>query len=116
FAMAAGSALRVISPEAACLFAGTIVMGGAITAGNVLVPSLIKEHWGQRHGAVTGLYTAVLIGGAAVGAAISAPLSKSHGWRGSLSVWIAPELLAALLWVPWLRKARDARTGQASPP
>jgi CP family cyanate transporter-like MFS transporter len=53
----------------------------------------------------TGLYTAALIGGAAVASAISAPLANTGaGWRGALLVWAAPALLAAVAWSVLVRR------------
>lgn len=100
--LAAACALRIL-PAAAWFFAGTVVLGAAITVGNVLTPTLVKQHLAgrSRHlvGVATGLYTASLIGGAAVASAISAPLAGTGaGWRGALLVWAAPALLAAVAW------------------
>ena len=89
--LAVASGVRLL-PSAAWFFAGTVVLGAAITIGNVLTPTLVKEHIPGRHvGSVTGLYTGALIGGAAVAAAISAPLASTGlGWRGALLVWAVP--------------------------
>ncbi|WP_394832992.1 MFS transporter [Pendulispora rubella] len=102
-AMAVGSAARIWS--APLLFAGSIVIGAAITVGNVLVPSVIKQHFDTKQGLVTGIYTGALIGGASLASAISAPLAHvdSVGWRGSLAAWTVPEVLALLVWIPSLR-------------
>jgi len=118
--MTAGSVLRLMG-GAPCLFVGTIVIGSSITVGNVLVPGIIKQDFGAKSGLVTGVYTAVLISGAAMASAISAPLAHGAGigWRGSLLVWAAPQLLAAVVWVPSLRQPRRprppaAKSGSAS--
>lgn len=105
-ALVLGSAIRFV-PSVPWVFAGTIVIGAAITVGNVLVPSVIKQHFADRSGPVTGMYTGVLIAGAAAASAISAPLALSAGWgwRGALAVWAVPALLAALVWVPLSRQA-----------
>jgi CP family cyanate transporter-like MFS transporter len=69
----------------------------------------VKQHLSGRFthlvGVTTGLYTAALIGGAAVASAISAPLADSGaGWRGALLVWAAPALLAAVAWSVLVRR------------
>jgi CP family cyanate transporter-like MFS transporter len=106
--LAAACALRLL-PAAGWFFAGTVVLGAAIAVGNVLTPTLVKQHLAgrSRHlvGVATGLYTASLIGGAAVASAISAPLAGTGaGWRGALLVWAAPALLAAVAWSVLVRR------------
>jgi CP family cyanate transporter-like MFS transporter len=106
--LAAACALRLL-PAAAWFFAGTVVLGAAIAVGNVLTPTLVKQHLAGRSGHVagmaTGLYTGSLIGGAAVASAISAPLAGTGaGWRGALLVWAAPALLAAVAWSRLVRR------------
>jgi CP family cyanate transporter-like MFS transporter len=106
--LAVACALRLL-PAAAWLFAGTLVLGAAIAVGNVLIPTLVKQHLAGRSthlvGVTTGLYTAALIGGAAVASAISAPLADTGaGWRGALLVWAAPALLAAIAWSVLVRR------------
>ncbi len=111
--LAVASGVRLL-PSAAWFFAGTVVLGAAITIGNVLTPTLVKEHVPGRHvGSVTGLYTGALIGGAAVASAISAPLASTGlGWRGALLVWAVPPVVAAVAWI-WVR--RGAPAGHSGP-
>jgi CP family cyanate transporter-like MFS transporter len=101
--------LALVVLAAAWFFAGTLVVGAAIAVGNVLTPTLVKQHLAGRFthlvGVATGLYTAALIGGAAVASAISAPLADTGaGWRGALLVWAAPALLAAVAWSVLVRR------------
>jgi CP family cyanate transporter-like MFS transporter len=105
--LAAATALRLL-PTATWFFVGTVVLGAAITVGNVLTPMLVKQHLADRSdyvvGMATGLYTGALIGGAAVASAISAPLASAGlGWRGALLVWAIPAVLAAFAWSRFLR-------------
>ncbi|MQA79214.1 MAG: MFS transporter [Streptosporangiales bacterium] len=103
--VAAGSALRAV-PAALWLLLGTVVIGAAITAGNVLVPVVVKQYFPRDASVVTGLYTAALVGGAALTSGISAPLAHDTalGWQGVLLVMGVPALLAALVWAPQLRR------------
>jgi MFS transporter, CP family, cyanate transporter len=99
-AVAVGNVVRLVG-SAPWLFAGTVVLGGAMAVGNVLTPSVIKEHFVRRAGAVTGIYTGALIGGAAIAAAVSAPIAATAwGWRGALLLWAVPALLAAAALIP----------------
>lgn len=99
-AIAVGVAIRSAgSPTAA--FAGTVVLGMGITVGNVVMPPVVKRDFPAHTGAVTSAYTASLTGGAAVAAAVSAPLALSGlGWQLGLLVWALPALVAAAVWLP----------------
>lgn len=103
-AVAAGLLVRV-SDGAALLFAGTVVVGGAIAIGNVLLPPLVKRDFPQRPGLMMGVYTMALSGSAAVAAGATVPLGEQIGlgWRGALGVWAVPAVLAALAWLPQVR-------------
>ncbi|WP_064745224.1 CynX/NimT family MFS transporter [Pseudonocardia acaciae] len=102
--VAAGSLLRV-TPATAWLLLGTALIGAAVAVVNVLLPTVVKQHFGRRASAVTGVYTAALIAGAATASGLSAPLARLDGlgWRGALLVAGAPALVAAVVWLPRLR-------------
>ena len=55
-ALAAGAFVRVLDGPA-LLFAGTVVVGGSIAIGNVLLPPLIKRDFPDRSGLMMGVYT-----------------------------------------------------------
>jgi CP family cyanate transporter-like MFS transporter len=87
------------------LFVGTVVAGGAIAIGNVLLPPLVKRDFPERTGLMMGVYSMAVSGAAAVAAGVSVPLAgaSSLGWRGSLGVWALPAVVAALAWLPRMR-------------
>ena len=89
----------------AVLFVGTAVLGAAIAAGNVLLPSLVKRDFPGRAGLMTSAYSTTMGIVAAVAAGVSFPVAQlaGFGWRGSLAVWALPTLLAAAVWLPYLR-------------
>lgn len=97
-AIAAGSVLRVLDGPAV-LLAGTFVVGAGMTVGNVLLPVVVKAEFPDRAGAVTGMYTAALAGGAALTTALTAPVAVLWGWRAGLAVWALLALLAAGVWL-----------------
>jgi CP family cyanate transporter-like MFS transporter len=103
-ALAAGALGRVLGGPPA-LFAGTVVAGGAIAIGNVLLPPLIKRDFPDRTGLMMGVYTMAVSGSAAVAAGLAVPLAGATGlgWRGALGVWALPAAVAALAWLPRLR-------------
>lgn len=80
------------------LFGGAVLAGAAIGVINVLLPALVKRDFPDRIALMTGLYTMVLSGGAAIAAGASAPLTVHLGsWGLALAVWAAPALLAAVV-------------------
>ncbi|MBX6724279.1 MAG: MFS transporter, partial [Dactylosporangium sp.] len=106
-AVAAGSVVRV-GPSAWWMVAGTAVIGAAITVGNVLMPSVVKQDFPRRQGLVTGVTTAAMTAGAAVAAVAAAPLARfaGLGWRGALVVFGAVSAASALAWLPRVRGGR----------
>lgn len=96
-----GIAVRLI-PGMVWLFAGTILLGGAIAFGNVLLPSIIKRDFAGHTGLMTGLYTMALSGGAALSAGLTIPIQRAVGldWRYSIAVWGILVLAAMLVGFP----------------
>lgn len=104
----AGSLIRT-APGIWWVVAGTVVIGAGITVGNVLVPSIVKQDFPHRQGPVTALTTAALTGGAAVAAAVTAPLAHAGlGWRGALLLVGGLAAVAAIVWLPQLRRRHIA--------
>jgi CP family cyanate transporter-like MFS transporter len=83
----------------ALLLAGTVVLGAGITVGNVLVPVVAHRALGVRAAGLIGLYSAALPGGAAIAAALAAPIAAWIGWQGSLAIWTLAVVLALVAWV-----------------
>ncbi|MFY1692092.1 MFS transporter [Plantactinospora sp. WMMB782] len=104
-----GSLTRTL-PHAGWLLVGTAIIGAGITVGNVLLPSAVKQHFPGRPGLATGLSTAAMTTGATVAAAVSAPLAYplGLGWRGSLLALGGFACVAALGWLPQVRRRHHA--------
>jgi MFS transporter, CP family, cyanate transporter len=102
--LAAGLLVRVLDGPTVLLL-GTVLAGGAIAVGNVLVPPLIKRDFPDRVGLMMGIYTMTVSGSAAVAAGLTVPLGEAMGlgWRGALGVWLTPAVLAAAVWLPQVR-------------
>jgi CP family cyanate transporter-like MFS transporter len=95
--LAVGTVVRVLGGSV-LLLVGTVVIGVAMTVGNVLLPPVVKGEYGTGAGRVTGLFTAALAGGAALTAALTAPVAQLWGWRVGLAAWAVLALLAAGVW------------------
>lgn len=91
-----------IGPDAATLFAGTLLAASGIAVGNVLLPVVIKRDFARRTGLMMGLYTTAVTGSAAAGAGLTVPLGDAigHGWRGGLGVWAVAAAVALVVWLP----------------
>ncbi|WP_239089508.1 MFS transporter [Sphaerimonospora thailandensis] len=117
-ALAAGIAVRSL-PGNAWLWAGTVGVGASIALGNVLVPSIVKRDHPGAISRVTGLYTSVMTGFAALASGVAVPIAAAtgSGWRWSLAVWAVPALLAAGVWALRMRgtRSRTASAGTAAP-
>ena len=104
--LAAGIVVRSAG-TVAVLFLGTAVLGAAIVVCNVLLPALVKREFPQRVGLMTSVYTTALGISGALAAGVSVPLAQvtGMGWRGSLALWALPALIAAVAWLPHLRRS-----------
>lgn len=87
------------------LFAGTVLVGAAIAAGNVLLPALIKRDFAHRTGLMMGLFSMSISAGGALSAGITVPVARAAGldWRAALGLWGLFALLALLCWLPQVR-------------
>ena len=98
-AMAVGQAVRVAVPQVAVFLLATVVALGGMAVGNVLLPSIVRRHFPDRIGLVTGVYSLVLGTGVALASLLSAPVAGASGsWRWALAIWIGTAALAALPW------------------
>ncbi len=100
--MTLGLALRatVTSPWQFLLLSVVALVGGAI--GNVLLPVLVKRHFGGRVGTMTAVYTTGLAVGTTLAAGASVPLATRGGqvdWRVGLGAWAVLAAPAALVWL-----------------
>lgn len=82
------------------LFGGTILLGVGISAGNVLLPAVVRERFPVHVGIMTALYTTTMSLFAGGAAGLASSLMGSLGdWRNIL-VGIAPiAAIGALLWL-----------------
>ncbi|ORV05543.1 CynX/NimT family MFS transporter [Mycolicibacterium fallax] len=97
-----GTAVRALGGPTVML-AGTLAACAAIALANVLIPVVIKGSFPTRIGVLTGIYSAALQGGGALGSAATPFLADAlGGWRPALASWT---VLAALAWLFWLLAA-----------
>ena len=98
-ALAAGLVLRVLDGPAVVL-GGTLVATAGIALVNVLIPVVIKDSFPARIGVLTGVYTAALQGGGALGSAVTPRLGDAFGgWRPALGGWAVLAVVALFAWI-----------------
>lgn len=114
----AATVLRSVGPFGVALLS-TVLLGAAITVGNVLVPAVIRRDVPERHrSTATGIYTTALNAGALAATLTTVPLAAALGWRVAIAFWAIPAVLACVLWgLLALHRAqpRDGRAAAGAP-
>lgn len=102
-----GVALGIIVRSAggtAAAFIGTIILGAAITVGNVVLPVLVRRDMPAKR---AGIATGVFIAGANVGSLVSTvttvPLVEALGWQLALGAWVLVVAASLAIWVAIIR-------------
>ncbi|GAB3701709.1 CynX/NimT family MFS transporter [Mariniluteicoccus flavus] len=98
--MVVGQALRLYAGSAAPFLAASILALAGMAVANVLLPSLVKQHFPDRIGLVTALYSSGIIAGLTMASMLTAPLAEQlGGWRQAFWAWV---LMALATVIPWL--------------
>ena len=102
--LAGGIVIRSV-PGQFTIWIGTVLLGFAIALLNVLLPAIVKRDYPERVGSITGTYSAVQSGFAAVAAGLAVPIAGAvdHGWRLSLGIWAGLAIIALAVFLPQLR-------------
>jgi MFS transporter, CP family, cyanate transporter len=81
------------------VMAGTVLIGLAITVGNIAVPLIIRRDFGPaRQGTAMGIYTAALNVGSFLTSVATAPLASLAGWRFALGSVAVFAVVAVVFW------------------
>jgi CP family cyanate transporter-like MFS transporter len=102
----AGTVLRS-SDGLVTALAGTVLIGGAITVGNVAVPVVIGRDLPDRANGVLAVYTSSLNIGSMITLSLTAPLAAVVDWRLALLTWCGLILLSAVVWWAAMRGRPD---------
>ncbi|MFC7328530.1 CynX/NimT family MFS transporter [Marinactinospora rubrisoli] len=104
-ALTVGLGTRVLVDNAWLFLAlsALALSGGAV--GNVLLPTLVKQHFPSRVGVMTTLYTTTLAVGTTAAAAGTIPVYQATGgnWQAALGCYAALGVVAAVPWLAVLR-------------
>lgn len=103
-----GSLLRLVAPGGLTLVTTAVLCGLGVAFIQSALPGVIKAHFPARTALVTGLYSATIMGGGAIGAKLTPLVAESGGdWRQALA-WLALPAAIALL-IAW-RTLAERRT------
>lgn len=89
---------RLVWPSKTGLLATAVLAGIGVAFVQVLLPVFIKRRYGGGAGAMLGLYSTGIMGGAAIAAAAAAPGAEWLGLAGTLGIWAVPAIVALMLW------------------
>ncbi|HEV7317867.1 MAG TPA: cyanate transporter [Ensifer sp.] len=93
--LAAGSLLRLVAPGGVALVMTAALCGAGVAFIQAAFPGIIKAEFPESIPVVTGLYSAILMGGGALGARLTPFLvSHGYGWRPALAWLAAPAIVA----------------------
>ena len=89
---------------------GSLLLGVAITVGNVVSPVLIRR-WvdAERVGLVTGIWVSALNVGSMAATVAADPLARTLGWRGALLAGGAAAAVGLVAWEAWRRSSPGGR-------
>lgn len=113
-----GTFVRTL-PGFGWMLAGMVIIGAAITIGNVVVPVIIRRDTPpQRVPMMTAVYTATLNAGSLLTTLFTAPIADAIGWVWALAVWSGLALIGIFIWGVHMRRRRrkiasDAQARQA---
>ncbi|WP_330350220.1 MFS transporter [Streptomyces sp. NBC_00582] len=108
-AITAGLLIRPYTGATAGFLAASALALMGIAVSNVLMPVIVKRHFPDRVGSLTGLYSMALALGTSAAAALTVPLTGAlgGGWRPGLALWAALAATAVLPWLPFVRDGRE---------
>ena len=103
-AVVVGLGGRAVAEQESTFLALSLVAVAGMAMANVLIPSLVRLHFPERIGLVTGFYTMALSVGLTGSFLLTVPVAEAlGGWRYGLGMWA---VLAAVSALPWFGLVR----------
>ncbi|POT59906.1 cyanate transporter [Citrobacter amalonaticus] len=100
--IASGALLRELAPHSGLLLSSALLGGIGIGVIQVVMPTVIKRLFPRRMPQVMGLWSAALMGGGGLGAALTPWFARhSEVWHQSLAWWALPAMIALFGW--WMQ-------------
>lgn len=105
-----GTSLRLFAANGAILIGTAILCGAGVAFIQSAIPGLIKEKFATNVAGITGLYSAMIMTGGALGAQLTPALVDSGlSWSTALAVLALPVLLALAVAAGFLSDTRFVR-------
>ncbi|HTE76094.1 MAG TPA: MFS transporter [Xanthobacteraceae bacterium] len=107
---AVGSTARAALPNAAVLYASTMVMAAGVSIMQPSLPPLVRAWFPRRIGFATAIYTNGLLAGETIAVALTIPLVLpliDNSWRLNFVVWSVPVFATALLVIACAPRPRN---------
>lgn len=112
--LALGMGLRTLESAPVVLFVTVFLVGIGIAVVSGLLPALVRSAMPTATGLGSGIWTAVMFAGAAVGGALTPTFALWFGsWGVALAVWAIPAVVALLIW--WSMPTPEGATTATSP-
>jgi MFS transporter, CP family, cyanate transporter len=109
----AGQLSRAVVDIVPTFLACSLVSLAGMATANVVLPSLVKQHFPDRIGVLTALYSTTSAIGLTLTSALTVPISEASGsWRYGLAAWALTAVIALL---PWLALMGQDRREPISP-
>ncbi|MBL3682555.1 MFS transporter [Leucobacter aridicollis] len=113
--LSVGLLIRAI-PSPWIVVLGTVVATGGLAVVNILLPAVVRAHFGRSIGTVTTVYSTAMSLGAATAAATAVPVAVAVGSPTvGLAAWAVPALIALAVWAVVMPIARPARPAAPAP-
>ncbi|MCP1771628.1 CP family cyanate transporter-like MFS transporter [Neisseria perflava] len=110
-----GSVVRVLGGTG-CMLAGTILIGLALTVGNLLELLVIARDYKSSAGMMTGIMVLGMSFGGMITSSLTVPIAHMFDWRWALAFWSLFALLSLILWIPgYRRESSKAKHAAAKP-
>lgn len=89
------------------LFGGTVILALGVTAGNVLIPALVRGFFPSKMGIMTSGYSALMQVTTTVTILIAVPVALKWGWQNMLVSLASFTLVALVCWWPFRQLTFD---------
>lgn len=114
--LAMGLALRGIAGGQILLLASALICGLGVAAVQAVFPGILKARFPHRVSAVTGLYSASLMGGGALGAYLAPRVATAAGsWQLSLALFAPLALVGVLLAAAMIKRSSPQKRAENGP-
>lgn len=114
--LAAGLLVRAI-PEPWVVVLGTVIATGGLAVVNILLPAVVRAHFGRNIGTVTTVYTTAMSLGAATAAAAAVPVARAIGSPSlGLAAWAIPAVIGLVAWALFMPLAKPTPAGSVPAP